>query len=606
MFDRSRASVHPPGSLGMIRRSRTQFIDVFRAVRPFARYALRRWARVLLGLVALTASSAATLAVPYALREMIDSGFSRYDVAAINTAFSSMIGIVSVLALAVASRYYLVTTLGDRIAADLRNDLFAHVVRLDAAFFDRAKSGDILSRLIVDVGQIRTALSTTASVALRNLAMLVGAVALTIAANPRLAAVALAATPFVVAPLVAIRRPLRRRSRTAQDTLAAASAIAVEQLGAIRLMQACCAERYAIQRFSDAVHGNFLAARELICLQALLNGLAVLAALGGVVVVLYLGAQEVISGATSPGELSQFVIFALLGATSVSQLSEIWNEISASAGAVDRIAELLEVKPLVFAPASTAQLPSPVRGEIKFERVVFSYRDTRSHEIDDISFTVAAGETVAIVGASGSGKSTIVQLLMRFYDPAAGAIYLDDIDIRTLDPTNLRARIALVPQDPVVFAESVFDNIAYGRPGATMQQVNKAARGAAADDFIATLNGGYSAICGERGVTLSGGQRQRLAMARALLKDAPILVLDEATSALDAQTERKALASLAAPGSRRTTVVVAHRLATIRNADRILVMDNGRIVESGRHDDLLVAGGPYARLVQRQDLKSFA
>lgn len=605
MSDCKRVSDRPPDQPEMIPRPITRLFEVFWAIRPIVRYALRRWARALLGLAALTISVAATLALPYALREVVDVGFSRNDVAAINAAFMSVVGIASILALAVACRYYLVTTLGERIAADLRCDLFAHVVRLDAAFFDQAKTGDILSRLIADIGQVRATLSTSASIALRNFVMFIGAVVLMIATSPRLAAVALAATPLVVAPLVAIRRPLRRRSRVAQDTLAVASSTAIEQLGAVRSMQACCAERYAIQRFSDAIRGSFLAARELISLQAALSVLTVFVVLGGVVVVLAVGAQEVLSGTTSRGELSQFVIFALLGATSLSQLSEIWNEISAGAGAAARIAELFDARASVVAPARPADLPLPVRGEIRFEKVAFSYRGTKSHEVDGISFTVAPGETVAIVGVSGSGKSTILQLLIRFYDPLAGAIYLDGVDIRALDPATLRSGIALVPQDPVVFAGSVLDNIAYGRPLASMPEIEKAAGDAAADQFIAHLDGGYAAICGERGVTLSGGQKQRLAIARALLKDAPILLLDEATSALDSQTETRTLASLAASGFRRTTVVVAHRLATIRNADRILVMDNGRIVESGRHEDLIAGAGAYARLVQRQDRRSF-
>lgn len=551
-------------------------------------------------LAALMLSAAATLAVPYALRDVIDIGFSRADSSAINTAFLGMFGAVCVIALAAASRYYLVTTLGERIAADLRSDLFAHVIRLDAAYFDHAKSGEILSRLTADIAQIKTVLSATASIALRNLAMFVGATGLSIATNPRLAGVALLATPVVIAPLVGIRRALRRRSREAQDALAAASALAVEHLGAIRAMQAFCAERSVVARFSEAVAKSCKAASDLIGLQALLNGLAMIVALGGVVAVLRLGAQDVLSGATTRGELSQFVLLALLGATSLSQFSEVWNEISASAGAAGRIAELLAQRAQIVAPARPAAAPSPVHGELRFDRVVFTYRNTGSRALDDVSFEIAAGETVAIVGASGSGKSTILQLLMRFYDPLAGAVCLDGVDIRTLDPAALRAQIAFVPQDSVIFAASVADNIGYGRPDASIADIRAAARDAAIDSFVLSLERGYATVCGERGVMLSGGQRQRIALARALLRDASILLLDEATSALDAETEAEAQASLVSGGRRRTTVVVAHRLATIRNADRILVMENGRIVEIGRHEDLLAAGGVYTRLARQQ------
>ena len=584
----------------MTRSSTSQRYEALSALRPFARYAMRRSGRAAAAVAALTVSAAATLAVPFALRDVIDVGFSRADSSAINIAFLGMFGAVCVIALAAAGRYYLVTTLGERIAADLRSDLFAHVVRLDAAYFDQAKSGEILSRLTADITQVKTVLSATASIALRNLAMFVGATGLSIATNPRLAGVALVATPVVIAPLVGIRRALRRRSREAQDTLAAASALAVEHLGAIRAMQAFCAERRIVESFAHAVGRSCKAASELIGLQALLNGLAVIVALGGVVAVLRLGAQDVLSGATTRGELSQFVLLALLGATSLSQFSEVWNEISASAGAAGRIAELLAEKARIAAPARPADMPSPVRGEIRFDRVVFAYRDAGSLALDDVSLKIAAGETVAIVGASGSGKSTILQLLMRFYDPLAGAVRLDGVDIRTFDPAALRAQIAFVPQDPVIFAASVADNIGYGRPGASMADIRAVAADAAIDSFIMNLDRGYATVCGERGATLSGGQRQRIALARALLRDAPILLLDEATSALDAETEAEAQASLASGGSRRTTVVVAHRLATIRSADRILVMDEGRIVETGLHENLLAAGGAYARLARQQ------
>jgi len=587
----------PPTPPGNTNRPTGRRTEPLRALRPLSHYALRRKGRLALALVALAASVLATLAIPYALRGVIDAGGGR---GAINAAFCWMLGAVLVIALAAAGRYYLVTTLGERVAADLRRDLFAHIVRLDAAFFDRAMSGEILSRLTADISQIKTTLSATASIALRNLAMFIGATCMTIVTNPRLATVALIATPVIVAPLIAIGRALRRRSRRAQGALASASALAVEQLAAIRTMQAFGAERAMTARFSRAVRDARKAASGLVGLQSLLNGLAIFLALGGVVAVLRLGAQDVLEGAATGGQLSQFVVFALLGGTSLSQLSEVWNEVSASAGAATRIAELLGERARIAAPARPTALHAPVRGEVRFERVSFAYRDQGPRAADDLSFTIAPGEYVAIVGASGSGKSTIMQLLVRFYDPVDGAIRLDGVDIRSLDPAALRAQIALVPQEPVVFAASVAENIAYGRPGASMADIRAAARAVAADRFIAELDGGYSAVCGERGATLSGGQRQRLALARALLKDAPVLALDEATSALDAATEAEIQASLAVARGHRTILVVAHRLATIRDADRILVMDAGRIVETGRHEALLAAGGAYARLARTQ------
>lgn len=575
-------------------------LDALRTLRPFLRYASRRSRRAALAFVTLAISAAATLAVPLVLREVIDVGFSRDSGAAINAAFLGMAAAVCVIALAAAGRYYLVTSLGERMAADLRADLFAHVVRLDAAFFDRTKSGELLSRLTADITHIKTTLTASTSIALRNLVMLVGATGMTIATNPRLAVVALLATPVVVTPLVGIGRAVRRRSRVAQDALATASALAIEQLGAVRTMQAFCAERAVTRHFSDAVRDACRAAGKLIGLQALLNGFAILAALGGVVAVLRLGAQDVLDGRTTPGQLSQFVLFALLGATSLSQLSEVWNELSASAGAASRIAALLGVKARIAAPAHPARLRPPVRGEIRFERVGFAYRDGGPRALDDVSFAVAAGERVAIVGASGSGKSTILQLLMRFYDPIDGSICLDGVDIRTLDPAELRARIALVPQTPDIFVASLAENISYGRPEAPIADIRAAARIAGAEPFIRELDGGYAAVSGERGIMLSGGQRQRLALARALLKDAPVLLLDEATSSLDVETEAEVLASLDSTRHRSTTIVVAHRLATVRNADRILVMDSGRLIETGQHEDLLAAGGAYARLARLQ------
>ena len=572
----------------------------FRALLPLGLYGLRYKGRALAALAALIVSSVATLAVPFALRRMIDFGFSTESGGAIDAYFLAMAAVVVVIALAAATRYYLVTTLGERVVADLRRDVFAHLIGLDAAFYDRARTGELVSRLTADTTQIKAAFGASASIALRNLFMFVGATALMVYTSPKLSALVLVAIPVIAAPLIASGRIVRRRSRHAQDTLADATAFASESLGAVRTMQAFGAQESSGARFARVVESAYAAARETAVTRAILIAVAVSLAFCSVVFVLWLGAHDVLAGRMTAGLLSQFVLFAVLAATSLGELSQVWSEAAAAAGAAGRISELLSVAPRIVAPIKPLAMPPP-RGAIAFERVSFAYEGAPdARVIDDLSFSIRPGERVALVGVSGAGKSTVFQLVMRFYDCLEGRVLVDGVDVKTVDPRDLRARIAPVPQDPSIFGGTVSENIAYGREDASEESIEAAALRAAADGFIRELVDGYATELGERGVTLSGGQRQRLAIARAILKDAPILLLDEATSALDAHNEAQVQAALDDVMTGRTTLVIAHRLATVQKADRILVMEAGRIVEEGTHPDLVAKGGVYARLANLQ------
>jgi ATP-binding cassette, subfamily B, bacterial len=571
------------------------------ALRPLAPYAFVHRTRIGLALVALVIASAATLVVPIAVRRMIDFGFSADNAGLIRAYFLSMIVIVAVLALASGARYYLVLTLGERVVADLRADLFTHLTRLDPSFFDAEKTGDIASRLSADTTQLKATFGSSASLALRNLFLFVGAITMMVITSPKLSAFVLAAIPIIVLPLYAAGRSVRERSRRAQDRLAEATAFATESLTAVRVMQSFVAESFSAGRYRDAAYGTYEAARAMSEARAFVTGAAIFLAFSSVVVVLWLGAQDVVAHRMTGGALSQFVLFAVFGAGALGQLSEVWNEVSQAAGAASRIGEIMAVKPRIAAPANPAPLPEPVRGELTFRNVTFAYPGRENDPVlRDVTFRVAPGEVVAIVGPSGAGKSTLFQLALRFYDPSSGAVALDGVDISTLDPASLRAEIALVPQDAFIFGASVADNIAYGAPGASREAVVAAARQAAAHGFIAVLPQGYDTQLGERGVTLSGGERQRIAIARAILKDAPVLLLDEATSALDAESETLVQGALVALMKGRTTLVIAHRLATIVSAHRILVIEAGRLVEEGTHASLLAAGGLYARLARLQ------
>jgi ATP-binding cassette subfamily B protein len=571
------------------------------ALKPLLPYALAHRGRVAGALAALIVASAATLVVPVAVRQMIDYGFSDAHSGLIHLYFIGLIGVVAVLAIASGARYYLVMTLGERVVADLRGDVFAHLTRLDLSFFDVEKTGELISRLTADTTQLKATFGSSASIALRNFFMFIGAVAMMVVTSPKLSAYVLAAIPIIVLPLYAAGRTVTARSRRAQDRLADATAFAAESLSAVRVMQAFVAEAFAAQRFRAAAEEAFDAARAMTQSRAIVTIAAMFLAFASVVVVLWLGANDVVAGRMTGGELSQFLLYAVLGAGALGQLSEVWNEVSQAAGAAARIGELIAVEPRIVAPSDPAPLPSPALGAIAFDSVGFAYPGRPQDPVfRSLSLRVAPGEVVAIVGPSGAGKSTLFQLIERFYDPTEGAVLIDGVDVAKADPQAVRREIALVPQEPFIFGASVADNIAYGAPGATREAVVEAAKQAAADGFIAALPQGYETPLGERGVTLSGGERQRLAIARAILRNAPILLLDEATSALDAENETLVQDALEALMKGRTTLVIAHRLATIVNAQRILVIDNGGIVEEGNHASLLAAGGLYARLARLQ------
>jgi ATP-binding cassette subfamily B protein len=572
-----------------------------RALLQLAPYVLRYKLRIAGALLAVTMAAAATLAVPLAIRRMIDFGFSAESAGLINTYFFALVAVAAVLALASGSRFYFVTTLGERVVADLREDVFRHLCRLDAAFYDTAQTGELLSRLTADTTQMKAAFGTTAAVALRNFFLFAGAIGLMVYTSPKLSAAVLIAIPIIVLPLVASGRMVRKRSRTAQDTLAEASSYAAENLGAVRVMQAFGAEPATGRHFGAAVEEAYRAARNATAARARLTIVVIFLVSASVVGVLWFGAQAVLAGRLTGGLLSQFLLYAILAASALSELSQVWGEISAAGGAAGRIAEILAVQPKIVAPVPAAALPVPARGEITFEHVDFAYPTRPSDSaLHNLSFKIAAGETVAIVGPSGAGKTTLFQLLSRFYDPTAGRILLDGVDIKSVDPAELRRRIKSVPQDAVIFGTSIADNIRYGSPDASDEAVRHAAKRAAADAFIQALPEGYATRAGERGVTLSGGQRQRIAIARAILQEAPVLLLDEATSALDSENEVMVQTALEKVMSERTTLVIAHRLATVLEADRILVLDNGRLIEEGTHQTLVAKDGLYARLAKLQ------
>src|SRR6516162_2684355 len=572
-----------------------------RPLLALAPYVARYRGRVVLALISLTVAALTTLLVPVAVRRMIDFGFSPKGIALINNYFSVMIAVVAVLALASASRYYLVMTIGERIVADLRRDVFAHLMSLSPAFFDTARSGELISRLTAATTQIKSAVGASVSIALRNLLLFFGAVIMMVITSPRLSGLVLLAIPLIVLPLVAFGRWVRRLSRNAQDTLADATAYASELVGAIRTVQAYTGEQPADRRFGGEVEQAYEAARTSTKARAVLTLIIIFIVFTSVIVILWIGSHDVLTGAITPGRLGQFVLYAAFAASGLGQLSEVWGEVSAASGAAERLFEILRVEPEIAAPAVPRALPKPSRGDLSFDNVSFAY-PMRSEvpAVDRVSFAVRPGEKVAIVGPSGAGKSTLFHLLLRFYDPLSGTISFDGVPVRQADPREVRKQIALVPQDSVVFATSARENIRFGRPEASDAEVERAADLAHATEFIRRLPDGFEAQLGERGVTLSGGQRQRIAIARAILRDAPLLLLDEATSSLDAESETLVQTALEELMRHRTTLVIAHRLATVLSCDRIMVMDQGRIVEQGTHTSLVAAGGLYARLARLQ------
>nr|WP_277929443.1 ABC transporter transmembrane domain-containing protein [Lysobacter sp. M2-1] len=567
-----------------------------RALWPFV---MRQRALFGAWLVALTAASAATLSLPLAVRQMIDRGFSSGD--NIDRAFGLLFLVALALALASAARFYFVSLLGERVVADLRQRLYAHLIELDAGFHDRNRSGELVSRLTADAELLRSVVGSSMSVALRSSVTVIGSLVMLFVTQPRLAAYALVGIPLAVLPIVLGGRRIQKISRASQDRVADANALATEALGAVRTVQAHAREPYERGRFGDAVAIAIATARRRIRSQAIVTAVAITLIFGAITLVLWSGAHDVNAGRMTAGTLGQFVLYALIGGGSVGALAEVWNELQRAAGGMGRINELLQEAPAIAAPADPAILPQPLRGEVTLDDVTFHYPARPDlPALEDFSLHVHPGETVALVGPSGAGKSTVFSLLLRFHDPQRGRIAVDGMDIRTLDPAALRERIALVPQQPTIFAASARDNIRYGRLEADDAEVEAAARSAEAYEFLSILPKGFDEELGERGARLSGGQQQRVAIARALLKDAPILLLDEATSALDAQSERAVQLALEHLMQGRTTLVIAHRLATVLKADRIVVMDRGRVVAEGTHEQLLAQDGLYAELARLQ------
>ncbi len=564
---------------------------------------LRRHRMLVVGwLVFLLLSSGATLVLPYAVGQMVGHGFSGEDSAYIDRYFLALLGVAVVLALATSLRYYFVSLIGERVVAALRIDVFDKLLVLDQAFYESTRTGEILSRLTTDTELVQTVVGSSASVAVRSAVTLVGASVLLVLTSPSLAAWAALAIPAAIGPIVLFSRRVRRLSRDSQDRVADTSALAGEVLNAIHTVQAYTRERALSARYAQAIADVLAVARKRIAMRSMLTALVIMLVFGAITGVLWIGARAVIAGELGPDTLTQFVLYAVIASGSVGALSEVWGDVQRAAGALERIGELMETKPAIADPAPAARLArKPTRGAIRFDRVHFHYPSRPGQPaLHDFTLDVQPGSTVALVGPSGAGKSTVFQLLLRFYDPQSGEIYIDDLPIRKLDLVDLRAALALVPQDTVIFGASAADNIALASTDASRAEIEKAAAAAEADEFVRQLPDGYDTYLGERGVRLSGGQQQRIAIARAILKDAPILLLDEATSALDAQSEAAIQAALARLKRNRTTLVIAHRLATVLEADRIVVMQAGRIVAQGTHHELLAAGGLYAELARLQ------
>jgi len=557
--------------------------------------------RTILAVLSLLVAAGTVLAFGACLRALIDRGFAQGRPDVLNYALASLLAVAVVLAIASGARFYLVSWLGERVVGDLRRDLFAHVVRLGPAWFEVKRSGDVMSRISADAQLIEQVIGSSASIALRNTLMCIGGVAMLVITNPKLALFVLAVVPIVVAPIVLFGRKVRALSREAQARMADMVSEGGETLDAVRTVQAFAQEDRAAKRFGEATERTFAAARKRIARRAVMTTLVIFIVFAAVGFLLWMGGHDVISGHISAGDLSAFVFYAVLVASSGGAISETIGDLQRAAGAAERLAELGAEPPAIVEAANPRPLPKPVQGSVRFEEVSFRY-PTRpdSLALDRFELSVAPGETVAIVGPSGAGKTTVFNLLLRFYDPEAGTIRVDGVDIRDLGFADLRGALAIVPQEPVLFTTSVAENIRYGRPDAADAEVRAAAEAASALSFIEALPQGFATDLGARGVRLSGGQRQRIAIARALLCDPAILLLDEATSALDAESELAVQQALDRLMKGRTTLVIAHRLATVQKADRIVVVDHGQVVDVGRHVDLVRRDGLYARLAELQ------
>ncbi|AFC86103.1 ABC transporter transmembrane domain-containing protein [Frateuria aurantia] len=552
-------------------------------------------------LIFLAISSSTTLLLPAMVRRIIDHGFKDTSLASLNATFMGLFGLALVLAVATAGRYFCITLLGERALASLRERLYDHVIRMDVDFFERSRVGELISRLSSDTEVVQALIGSGISVALRSAVMLVGAAIAMVWTSPRLAGLIALVIPAVMLPIMLFGRKVQRLSRQSQDRLADAAAIANETLNAAAAVKAYGREGIESRHYAEAIRAALSTARRRISTRALLTMIVIVLVFGAITVVLWAGARQVVAGTLDPGVLGQFVLYAVFAAGSVAGLSEVWGDVLRAAGAMERIGELLSERSQITDPPAPLRLASPTTGTLRFEQVGFHYpsRPDRA-ALEQFDLHIRAGETVALVGPSGAGKSTVLALLLRFYDPQHGRIMLDGVDLRELRLAELRGAMALVPQEAAIFAGSAADNLRFGRESATLEEVQAAARDAAAAEFIEALPQQYDTALGEHGVRLSGGQRQRLAIARAILRDAPLLLLDEATSALDARSEAVIQQALERAQRGRTTLVIAHRLATVKRADRIIVMDGGRIIAQGTHAELMAENGLYADLARLQ------
>ncbi|KFE35952.1 ABC transporter transmembrane domain-containing protein [Thioclava atlantica] len=577
-------------------RPKTKKIGALRGLAPFiAPYR----GLALASLLALIATASISLILPLAVRRVVD-GFQK-GAALLDQYFGAALLIAGLLALGTGLRYYLVTRFGERVVADIRKAVFERVISMSPAFFERILTGEIISRITTDTTLILSVIGSSVSVALRNVLILIGGMVMLLVTSAKLTGLVLLVVPVVVVPIVVLGRRLRVLGRENQDWIANSSGAASESLLAAQTVQAFTHEAITRERFSQVTEQAFQSAKKRIGTRAVMTVIVIFLVFAGVVGVLWVGARDVREGLMSVGELVQFVIYAVMVAGSVGALSEIWSELQRAAGATERLVELLQTEDSVKDPAHPVPLPMPAKGAIQFEDVSFHYPSRpETSALDHVDLEIAPGETVALVGPSGAGKTTVIQLIQRFWDPETGRVMIDGYDLRDMARHDFRQAIALVPQDPVVFAASARENIRFGRPDASDREVEEAARAAHAYDFLQALPDGFDTYVGERGVMLSGGQKQRIAIARAILRDAPILLLDEATSALDAASEREVQAAVEQLARTRTTVIVAHRLATVKKADRIVVFDEGRIVAQGTHDSLVAEGGLYAELARLQ------